>query len=279
VYKLSDRQHAGFPDNNSVTKLSFVKKITWFCLGLFCILLAILAFAPATWLSMFLENETDGRFALGDAQGSLWNGSAFIGVAAEKNGDLTPILPGRFAWHLSPILLIGQIELALENSASLQQPLQITGNLRNVEVSPSGLILPAERLDSLGAPLNTVRPSGQMTLSWDVLQITLSDGTVDINGTMKLNLHKIASALSPIKPLGSYLMTFVWRGQEADIDLKTVQGPMLLSGKGTLVQGHLQFSGLAQAQEGQEDKLANLLNLLGQRRSGANKNVIALEFK
>jgi general secretion pathway protein N len=74
-------------------------------------------------------------------------------------------------------------------------------------------------------------------------------------------------------------MTFVWHGQKADIDLKTLQGPMLLSGTGALVQGRLQFSGTAQAQDGQEDKLANLLNLLGQRQPGADKNVIALEFK
>nr|WP_105532163.1 type II secretion system protein N [Solimicrobium silvestre] len=241
-------------------------------------LLTVMAFAPAVWLSTLLEMQTDGRFALGDAQGSLWNGSAFIGVAATKNGDLTPLLPGRFAWHLSPILLLGQIELGLENSAALQQPLHITGNLRHVQVSPGGLILPAERLSGLGAPLNTVKPSGKMTLSWDALGVTLSEGKVDINGTMKLQMQDIASALSPIKPLGSYLMNFVWHGQQADIELKTLQGPMLLSGKGALVQGRLQFSGSAQAQEGQEDKLANLLNLLGQRRAGTDKNVIALEF-
>jgi general secretion pathway protein N len=61
--------------------------------------------------------------------------------------------------------------------------------------------------------------------------------------------------------------------------LKTVKGPMLLSGMGTLNNGRLQFSGRAQAEEGQEDRLANLLNLLGQRRREGNKDVIALEFK
>jgi len=54
---------------------------------------------------------------------------------------------------------------------------------------------------------------------------------------------------------------------------------MLLSGTGTLTEGKLRFSGKAEAEAGQEDRLANLLNLLGQRRKEGDKDVIALEFK
>lgn len=244
-----------------------------------CVFFSVLAFAPASWLDGVLEYATDGRFALGDAQGSLWNGSAFIGVAANKNADVSPLLPGRFAWHLSPILLLGQIELTLENTEALQQPLKITGNLHAIEISPGGLMLPAERLSGLGAPLNTLRPSGAVTLGWDALSLTLANSVVGIDGSMKLQMQDMASALSPVKPLGSYLMRFVWQGQQAHIELTTLQGPMLLTGQGALVHGRLQFSGQAQAETGSEDKLANLLNLLGQRRAGTDKNVIALEFK
>jgi general secretion pathway protein N len=255
------------------------QKLLWVGLGLFCIALTILAFAPASWLDSVLQKQTDGRLALGDVQGSVWNGSAFIGVAASKTGDLSPLLPGRFSWHLSPIVLLGQIDLTLENSAALHGKVTVTGNFRQVSISPGALILPSERLSGLGAPLNTVKPEGKITLSWDALDIVATDNLPDVNGTMKLAMQEIGSALSPIKPLGSYLMTLDWRGQNADMVLTTTQGPLMLSGKGGLVQGRLHFSGQAQAQEGQEDKLANLLNLLGQRQPGANKNVIALEFK
>jgi len=255
------------------------QKLAWGSCAIICVLLTVLAFAPASWLDMALETQTDGRLALGDVQGSFWNGSAFIGVAASKTGDLTPLLPGRFVWHLSPILLLGQVELELENRAALQSTIHVSGNLSQLQVSPGAILLPSERLSGLGAPLNTVRPSGQITLGWDALDLERHGDTVDVAGTMKLTMQNIASALSPIKPLGSYLMTFVWHGQRADIDLKTLQGPMMLSGTGALVQGRLQFSGQAQAEQGQEDKLANLLNLLGQRKPGADKNVIALEFK
>ena len=54
---------------------------------------------------------------------------------------------------------------------------------------------------------------------------------------------------------------------------------MLLNGSGMFSNGRLQFSGTAQAEAGQEEKLANLLNLLGQRRKQEDREVIALEFK
>jgi general secretion pathway protein N len=265
--------------DNKASKLSYKQKFALLCLTLFCVLFTVFVFAPAAWLSVYLQSETDGRFVLSDAEGSLWNGSAFIGIAVDNHSVLSSLLPGRFSWHVSPILLLGQIELILENPDALQQPLYLTGNFHEVQVNPNDLILPAERLAGLGAPLNTVKPSGQMMLSWGVLSATFLDGNVDINGTMKLTLSDISSALSPIKPLGSYLMSFDWRGHSAEMDLQTIHGPMLLSGKGSLTHGKLKFSGLAQAQKEQEENLANLLNLLGQARPGANKNVISLEFK
>jgi general secretion pathway protein N len=92
-------------------------------------------------------------------------------------------------------------------------------------------------------------------------------------------MDDIASRLSSIKPLGAYNLTMEWSGQQAQLALKTIKGPMLLSGSGKLVNGRLQFSGKAEAEQGQEERLAVLLNLLGQRRKEGNKNIIALEFK
>jgi general secretion pathway protein N len=63
------------------------------------------------------------------------------------------------------------------------------------------------------------------------------------------------------------------------MNLMTVKGPMMLQGQGSLVSGKFQFSGRAFAQTGQEEKLANLLNLLGQRRSEGDLQFIALEFR
>ncbi|NMM26596.1 MAG: type II secretion system protein N [Glaciimonas sp.] len=253
--------------------------LLWLLAGCISVALTVLAYLPANWMSMLLEAQTAGRLTLGDAQGTLWNGSAFIGGAPGARDPVTPLLPGRFSWRLSPLLLLGQVRLQLENSAALTQPVSIRGSWSQWQVSAAEVILPAERLAGLGAPLNTIAPSGRMRLSWGPLQLARRGQKVDLHGTLRLDIEDSASSLSPIKPLGAYVVTMEWRGQSAQLVLKTVKGPLLLNGGGALENGRLHFSGTAEAAAGQQEKLANLLNLLGQRRTVAGREVIALEFR
>lgn len=251
----------------------------WVLAGMASIAVTTLAVLPAAWLAEIVEKQTAGRLTLGDAEGTLWRGSAFVGGAASDSDAITPLLPGRFSWQLSPTILLGSVSAELENAAALSQPVSVTGSWRQLHVSPSAVILPAERLAALGAPLNTLQPSGQMRLSWDSLELVQRNGQIELAGSMNLEMNDIASRMSPIKPLGSYNLTLDWRGQQSNVTLKTTKGPLLLSGAGVLANGRLQFSGKAEAESGQEARLANLLNLLGQRRREGDKDIIALESK
>ncbi len=253
--------------------------VIWLCAAIVTVAATVLVFCPAAWLAPLIEQQTGGRITLGDAQGSIWRGSAFVGAAPSGADPVTPLLPGRFAWRLSPTVLVGVLDATLENTAALGQPVQLTGTWSQWQVSPSLLVLPAERLAALGAPLNTIAPTGEMRLSWGALQLARRGRQVDLNGSMQLDLLDIASRLSPIKPLGAYRMQMEWQGQTAQMQLATLQGPMVLSGSGSLDKGRLRFSGRAQAAPGQEERLANLLNLLGQRRQEGGSNYIALELK
>ena len=94
-----------------------------------------------------------------------------------------------------------------------------------------------------------------------------------------MQMTDMASRLSSLRPLGSYELDFDWQGQQATLTLRSIKGPLLLDGSGSLQQGRMQFSGQAQAAAGYEETLASLLNLLGQRRSNSEKNIIALEFR
>jgi len=252
---------------------------TWVLAGITSIAFTAAAFFPATWLAPLVEMQTAGRLTLGDAQGTLWRGSAFIGGAPGGNEPISPLLPGRFDWRLSPTALLGIVDAELKNPAALSQPVRLTGNWHRLQVSSAAITLPAERLASLGAPLNTLQPSGQMRLSWQLLQLKQQKGSIEMTGSMNLAMNDIASRLSPIKPLGSYDLAMDWQGLQADVMLKTVKGPLLLNGTGKINNGRLKFSGKAEAEAGQEEKLANLLNLLGQRRILGGREVIALEFK
>lgn len=247
--------------------------------GIVSVIGTVLYFLPASWVGLLLEKQTQGRVSLGDIQGSFWRGSAFVGVAVDNKSAVTPLFPGRFSWRISPVILLGQVAVELENAMVMPVPLKIDGNFQQWQLSPNNLTLPPERLEGLGAPLNTIGPSGKIHLRWGSIAVTLENGQTLLNGPMQLELNEMASRLSSVKPLGSYLLAFNWRGDTASLALSTSKGPMMLEGAGSLQRGKFQFSGKAYAEAGQEEKMANLLNLLGRRRQDGDKQIIALEYK
>jgi general secretion pathway protein N len=253
--------------------------VLWGLLAVLAVIVTILAFLPAAWLGPMVERQTGGRLTLGDAQGTLWRGSAFVGGAPGQGGAVTPLLPGRFSWRLSPLVLLGQVNVDLANPQALAQPVRVSGSWSQWQVSAGELLLPAEGLSGLGAPLNTLAPSGIIKLSWNLLDIARQGQAVTLTGRTVLSLGDMGSRMSPIKPLGSYELAMDWRGSRADLNLRTVRGALLLSGSGALENGRLRFSGQAAAADGYEDTLGNLLNLLGQRHMVNGKNIIALEFR
>ena len=251
----------------------------WLVVLALAIALTVFAFLPASWLGTMVERQTGGRLTLGDAQGTLWSGSAFVGGAPGEGGSVTPLLPGRFSWRLSPLVLLGRVDMTLENPQALARPVRIEGSWSQWEVSEGQLLLPAEGLAGLGAPLNTLVPSGVIRLSWNRLDLARLPNSVAVTGRTTLSMSDMGSRMAPVKPLGSYEVMMDWRGQQADLVLRTVRGALLLSGNGTLQNGRLRFSGQASAADGYEDTLGNMLNLLGQRRMVNGKNIIALEFR
>jgi general secretion pathway protein N len=253
--------------------------LLWLALVALAVLLTILAFLPAAWLGPLVERQTGGRLTLGDAQGTLWHGSAFVGGAPGEGGEVTALLPGRFSWRVSPLVLVGVVDARFENPQALSQPVMVSGSWSQWEVSGGALLLPADRLAGLGAPLNTLAPSGTIKLSWNTLELLRQQGAVSVIGHTVLSMTDMGSRMTPVKPLGSYEMAINWHGQQAEVNLRTVHGALLLSGAGALQNGRLQFSGQAEAAAGYEESLGNLLNLLGQRRMVNGKNIIALEFR
>lgn len=255
------------------------RALTWSLLVILAVVATVLAFLPAAWLGPVVERQTGGRLTLGDAQGTLWRGSAFIGGAPGPGGSVTPLLPGRFAWTLSPLVVLGQVSMSLENAQALANPVRVEGSWSQWQVNAGELLLPAEGLSGLGAPLNTLAPSGRIRLSWNTLDLLRQQNAVTVQGRTVLSMSDMGSRMSPINPLGSYEMIMDWRGPQADLTLRTVRGALLLSGQGVLQNGRLRFSGQASAADGYEDQLGTMLNLLGQRRMVNGKNVIALEFR
>lgn len=186
--------------------------------------LTVLVFLPASWMGQMVESQSGGRLTLGDAQGTLWRGSAFIGGAAGKDGAVTPLLPGRFSWRLSPLVLFGSVDMELQNPDALTQPVTLRGGWNSWDVSPAALMLPADGLAGLGAPLNTLAPSGRMKLSWTSLHLAREGQAMSLNGRTTLEMQDMSSRLTPVKPLGSYQLAFDWKGQQAALALNSQRG-------------------------------------------------------
>ena len=131
-------------------------------LVLLAALAAALASLPAAWLSPLLERQTDGRLSLGDPEGSVWDGSAFMGVAGSADDALVPLLPGRFRWRLSPLALVGIVDATVQNPRALAAPVRISGSWRHWEIGDGSLSLSLGSTTSGAATSSssTTRPSG-----------------------------------------------------------------------------------------------------------------------
>ncbi len=256
-----------------------IRALVWVTAGLLTVSITALSSMPAVWLVPLIDQQTDGRIALAEVEGTLWRGSAVIAASAAREEALSPLLPGRCAWQISPLVLIGVLDIHLENQSITTSAITIRGNWARWEIGAGSLSLPADGLAALGAPLNTLQPTGVMKITWPALTLTREGRDWLTTGRMQIELTQVSSALSPIKPLGAYRLQFDWFGRDAKLDLQSLSGPLMLEGRGRIVNGRLQFAGEAWAQAGHEAQLSALLGLLGQRRQVGQRIVTALEFQ
>ncbi len=168
----------------------------------------LLAFAPASWLAGALERQSQGRFTLAATEGRVWRGSAILAARQPGSDAATPLLPGRFEWQLSPLLLIGRLDLHVRHADALPKPLHLHGSWLQATLEPSALRLPADGLAALGAPFNTLAPNGRLQLQWTPLQLRTAPPGMSGNATLELD--DMRSRLSPVAPLGSYRLGMVW---------------------------------------------------------------------
>lgn len=254
------------------------RALLWGLAAFTAVLLSLLVSFPATWLAPFVDRQTNGRYTLSDAQGTVWAGSARI-TSVNNSVELAALtLPGRFEWTLSPSLLVGELDATINNTQLLERSLAVSGGWRNWHLGEFAISLPASQLTALGAPLNTLKPTGQMRISAHSLLVLAQPEGLQIHGAMQLQLNDIASVLSPVKPLGTYRMEFDWQGMRTQLTLSTLSGPLQLQGNGAIENDHLRFSGQAWAMPEHEPQLANLLNLLGRRHPIGNRTVFVIEF-
>jgi len=236
-----------------------------------------LAVVPAGYADAALAKATQGRMRLAQAEGTIWKGSARLvlaeggsdgaGGGSSRAGDPSPIagvaVPGRIAWEIRALpLLVGQLD-ARVHFDGVGRPVRVHGNWGEVRVDAGSIELPQVELGRLGSPWNTVRPAGALRLSWENLVLR----PVGFDGRARIELREASSAMTPVRPLGSYRVDVVGRDGRTELSIATIEGPLRLQGTGSFDANRgLRFVAEASAEASERDRLQSFLGLIGPRQ-------------
>ncbi len=240
----------------------------WFVAGT---LVGVLAVAlhqwPAQWLASVVRQLSEGRVQLVEAQGTLWEGSAYLALGSGSDSTTTLAWSQRLHWRLSPLGLTGwHLRLRPEREPQAWSwRLQWQPSGWGLQLSDVDWRLPTAWLAGLGAPWNTVQADGVMRLRSQNWQWQAGLDAPAASGQITLNLEGFATRLSSLRPLGDYQLKLLGAPQPR-VELSTIQGHLRMSGQGQWHKGRLQFQGEAWADQPQDETaLANLLGVLGPR--------------
>ena len=265
---------------NAASTTGFVRAFRWAEFGaVLGLVTAVVAWAPAAWLASAVSSATHQRLVLADARGTLWNGSARLILSPGPGSRDASELPQRLGWTMRPGWIDGGpgLRLTLDQSCCIKPaaPLsasfgldRLTVRLPDAAPEQPWIRWPAGWLSGLGTPWNTLAPDGVIAISAQGFVFEGRGAAVNVSGVAQVELRDFSSRLAQVAPLGSYRMGLVGGGQTPQLILTTIQGPLQLSGQGSLGAKRAQFRGEATAAPGSEAALANLLNIIG-RREGA----------
>lgn len=226
------------------------------------------SFAPAAWLGQFVERNS--RLRLVYPSGTLWNGSAILGIS---DGRVTRVLPGRVAWRVQwKELMRGRMGLAIQHG-SANESIRVSYDGRIIQLGAGRVSWPAAMLEILGAPFNTVSPGGLLQIRWGDSQVS-GDG---FDGSVQVDWSNAQSALSPVVPLGDFRVVVTAQAGQGELRLTTLSGPLLLEGQGRMLAGNIEFSGTADADPEMRPSLNGLIGVLGPR--SGDKVLLQWEYR
>jgi general secretion pathway protein N len=216
-----------------------------------------------------LSAAANGRVLLADTQGSVWQGSGVL-VLAGVDAQHPTRVPGRVAWALDlPALLRAHLVVIFEADIAPAQRIPVDLDTRGaLRLGPGSLGFPAQILTGLGAPWNTIRPTGMIGLSWNAWDPDVPGA----NGGGRLSWTNASSAICAVDPLGTYQLDIsAWR-EGATLRLTTISGPMDVNGDGTIGgPSGVRFRARARVRDGTDDRIANqvasVVALLGPREA------------
>lgn len=243
-----------------------------FAVGVAAYALGLLVTAPATLLDAALQQASEGRLRLAEAQGSLWSGAGQIEIR-DPGGRAGGRADGKFAgktgiskslaWRLLPASLLGGHLVCEIQLGQTGKPINVTASFSRIEITDADIDLPATAL-GLGVPkLAALGLTGDVALH--VAQLSI--GKKGIQGNATLQWRSAGSALTSVSPLGDYELRLEDDGAAVHASLRTLQGPLQLDGQGSWASDNRPaFLATARIPPQHVQQLAPLLRLIAIER-------------
>jgi general secretion pathway protein N len=242
----------------------FLFALATLSLLLLCSAAGALFFLPASYLTQQLVQVSQGHVLALYSQGSLWNGRARLALRSggQTEAPRAAVLPGELQWQVGQIHWFPPaIEVKFRGEPLVQEAFSVLIGWNAAQVSSGALYLPAEVLEAVGAPFNTLKPGGDLLLSWTEAKLESRQWQVQA----MIDWRAARSVLSRVVPMGSYRVKLAVQQRQGNLELSTLSGPMFLSGNGKWSNGQWQMSGVARPEPAQRDALAPLMTLLGRQ--------------
>ena len=244
---------------------TWTSRIVAVVVGFVVVIAVIVATAPANWLARFIAARTQGRVLLADARGTIWSGNAVLALGARqvpdegahenadrnadrnadaaRDADARLALPGRVNWTLEITAMLAPV-LHLTHDGVLLQPLEMRYASQGLAIGAGAAQVPASLLRVVGTPLNTLRPEGRCELRWNALHIDQGGALI---GDGMLRIDGLELAVSPVKPLGDYRVTWAGAANGLTWQIATERGPLELRGGGSVAGPRVQMRVTAKA--------------------------------
>lgn len=178
---------------------------------------------PAWVLNSQLTKYTNKQLTLYNLSGSFWNGAALL-VASGKNPQDGKAPLAHIQWKISPGLT-KFINVAL--NADQHKIADIYLNKNGLNIDKLDLSLSIVQISYLSNIIKDLNISGNCQINADHLLIGGKS-----TGIVRVNVKNVSSGMSPVNPLGSYLVAFNLENNKIEV---STQGNNILnlSGNGS----------------------------------------------
>ena len=242
-------------------------------LGLAAYSVFLVAMIPATWVGAQVQAALPGRIEVSDARGTLWHGQAHLSFAPSRNR----VSLDAVEWSFAPSrLFAGEVAFdARARGGGLEAAAQVAKGVTAWSVRALKAEGDASGLAVIVPILGAWRPAGPIAISSPDVSIRGREA----RGSLDIEWRNASTALSDVRPLGSYSATWTADSGPGKIEVKTLRGPLRVTGTGTVsASSGFTFNGEARGEGEAAKSLEPLLDLFGPRRpDGARALELRLE--